>query len=178
MGTLANAHEVLGRARTRLRKLSPSRGLAQRSFYRGLLFGAVVLAVSLVGRAWARVRLPESPVTVAAPMEGVPHAVDAPLPSPALVPEANASAAPVVSLTASTTPAAPMDTPDARLVDLNKASAAELETLPYVGPKRAEAIVALRTKLGRFRHVEDLLKVKGIGRGTLKRMRSRLSIST
>ena len=33
-----------------------------------------------------------------------------------------------------------------------------------VGPKRAEAILALRTKLGHFRQIEDLLKVKGIGR--------------
>jgi competence ComEA-like helix-hairpin-helix protein len=34
----------------------------------------------------------------------------------------------------------------------------------------------LRAKVGRFRNVEDLLKVKGIGRGTLKRMRSRLTV--
>jgi competence protein ComEA len=176
MGTLATAHELLGRTRNRLRKFAPSRGLAQRSFYRGLLFGAVVLAVSLVGRAWAKVRLPESPVTVAVPIDGVPHSVEAPLPSPALAREANASSVPVVSLTASTTQAPSAEMPDARIVDLNKTSAAELETLPYVGPKRAEAILALRAKVGRFRNVEDLLKVKGIGRGTLKRMRSRLTV--
>ena len=176
MGTLANAHEVLGRARTRLRKLSPSRGLAQRTFYRGLFFGAFVLAVSLVGRAWERVRLPESSVTVAAPLEGVPTTVDAPRPSPALADGPNASEAPVVSLTASTTQGPSVAAPDTRVVDLNKATAAELETLPHVGPKRAEAILAMRAKVGRFRNVEDLLKVKGIGRGTLKRMRSRLTV--
>jgi hypothetical protein len=32
-------------------------------------------------------------------------------------------------------------------------------------------ILALRAQLGRFRAVEDLLKVKGIGRATLKRLR-------
>jgi competence protein ComEA len=48
--------------------------------------------------------------------------------------------------------------------------------LPGIGAKRANAIVALRTRLGRFRAVEDLLKVKGIGRATLKRMRPLLRL--
>ena len=66
--------------------------------------------------------------------------------------------------------AAPMGvTADGRVV-LNAASAEELTKLPGVGPKRAEAIVALRTKLKRFRQVTDLLRVKGIGPRGLKRM--------
>ena len=89
---------------------------------------------------------------------------------------ASASERPAVSLTASTSLAAVTEATSDRSIDLNKASAAELETLPYVGPKRAEAILVLRTKLGRFRSVDELLKVKGIGRGTLKRMRSRLTV--
>jgi competence protein ComEA len=55
-------------------------------------------------------------------------------------------------------------------VILNLASAEELTKLPGVGMKRAEAIVALRTKLKRFRQVTDLLRVKGIGPRGLKRM--------
>jgi len=55
-------------------------------------------------------------------------------------------------------------------VILNLASADELTKLPGVGMKRAEAIVALRTKLKRFRQVTDLLRVKGIGPRGLKRM--------
>ena len=58
---------------------------------------------------------------------------------------------------------------DGRIV-LNAASAEELTKLPGVGLKRAEAIVALRTKLKRFRQVTDLLRVKGIGPRGLKRM--------
>jgi competence protein ComEA len=55
-------------------------------------------------------------------------------------------------------------------VILNRASADELRKLPGVGAKRAEAIVALRAKLGRFKRVTDLLRVKGIGpRGLKKR---------
>lgn len=56
-------------------------------------------------------------------------------------------------------------------VYLNQATVTDLHRLPGVGPKRAEAIVALRTRLGHFRQVEDLLKVKGIGRSSLRKLR-------
>ena len=55
-------------------------------------------------------------------------------------------------------------------VVLNRADAAELQRLPGVGAKRAEAILALRQRLGRFRRPSDLLRVKGIGPRTLERM--------
>jgi competence protein ComEA len=64
------------------------------------------------------------------------------------------------------TPAAPDDP-----VVLNAATEADLRRLPGIGAKRAEAILLLRTRVGHFRAVEDLLKVKGIGRATLKRLR-------
>jgi competence protein ComEA len=56
-------------------------------------------------------------------------------------------------------------------VVLNTASSDELRRLPGIGPKRADAIAALRARLGRFRAIEDLLKVKGVGRAMLKRLR-------
>ena len=59
---------------------------------------------------------------------------------------------------------------DERPVALNAADAAELRRLPGVGAKRAEAILALRQRLGRFRRPSDLLRVKGIGPRTLERM--------
>lgn len=55
-------------------------------------------------------------------------------------------------------------------VVLNRADAAELRRLPGVGAKRAEAIVLLRQRLGRFQRARDLLRVKGIGPRTLERM--------
>jgi competence protein ComEA len=55
-------------------------------------------------------------------------------------------------------------------VFLNQASASELQRLPGVGPKRAEAILQLRLRLGRFRRPSDLLRIKGIGPRTLQRM--------
>ena len=56
-------------------------------------------------------------------------------------------------------------------VYLNHASVDELRRLPGVGPKRAEAILVLRQRLGRFQRVEDLLRVKGVGRGAVKKWR-------
>ena len=60
-------------------------------------------------------------------------------------------------------------TADGKVI-LNQASADELTKLPGVGPKRAQAIIALRTKLKRFKHPTDLLRVKGIGPRSLQRM--------
>ncbi len=47
-------------------------------------------------------------------------------------------------------------------VDLNRATTAELEALPGIGAKKAQAIVAFREKR-RFRRVTELMRVKGIG---------------
>jgi competence protein ComEA len=60
-------------------------------------------------------------------------------------------------------------TEDGKVI-LNLASVEELRHLPGVGPKRADAIVALRTRLGRFKHVNDLMRVKGIGVRGLKKL--------
>ena len=56
-------------------------------------------------------------------------------------------------------------------IDLNKASAEQLDTLPEVGPKLAKAIVAFREKSGPFRRVEDLLAVPGISKRRLEKIR-------
>jgi competence protein ComEA len=61
-------------------------------------------------------------------------------------------------------------------VVLNTATEADLRRLPGIGPKRAEAILALRARLGRFHALEDMLKVKGLGRATLKRLRPLLRV--
>ena len=48
-------------------------------------------------------------------------------------------------------------------VNLNSATAAELEALPGIGQVLAQRIVDYRTQHGPFRSVRDLLKVEGIG---------------
>lgn len=56
-------------------------------------------------------------------------------------------------------------------ININTATALELEALPSVGPSTAKAIVAFRTKNGPFSKAEDLLKVPGIGDGKLAAMK-------
>jgi competence protein ComEA len=56
-------------------------------------------------------------------------------------------------------------------VILNLATEEDLKRLPGIGRSRAQAILALRERLKKFSRVEDLLKVKGIGRKGLARLR-------
>lgn len=58
----------------------------------------------------------------------------------------------------------------ARRVRLNHATAADLDTLPGVGPAMATRILAVRQRLGRFRAVEDLREVPGIGAKRLAKL--------
>ncbi len=67
-------------------------------------------------------------------------------------------------------------TPSPRL-DLNTASVEELERLPGIGPRTAQAIVDYRLKHGPFRRLEDLLAVPGIGPATLERLRPLVTVS-
>lgn len=64
-------------------------------------------------------------------------------------------------------------TPDGKIV-LNLATEAELRRLPGIGKSRARAIVEHRERLGRFRRLEDLLRVKGIGPRRLAALRAKL----
>ncbi len=66
----------------------------------------------------------------------------------------------------------PAGPPGAAVVDLNRASAKELQALPGIGPARASAIVRWRGEHGSFQTVDDLLEVPGIGPATLERLRA------
>lgn len=61
-------------------------------------------------------------------------------------------------------------------VNLNTATAEQLDTLPGVGPVTAQAILDWREENGRFGSVEDLLDVKGIGDATLGELRDHVSV--
>ncbi len=58
------------------------------------------------------------------------------------------------------------------LLNINTASAAELQTLPNIGPRTAQSIVDYRTQHGRFDSVDALQNVRGIGKKTLEKLRS------
>jgi competence protein ComEA len=67
--------------------------------------------------------------------------------------------------------------PPAHPLDLNVANVKELQQVPGIGPKTAQAIVDFRHKSGRFRRVEDLLVIKGISQRKLDKMRPYLKIT-
>ncbi len=56
-------------------------------------------------------------------------------------------------------------------VDINRANVPTLMILPGVGPKMAEAIIAERKKRGGFSSINDIGKVRGIGKEKLKALK-------
>jgi competence protein ComEA len=65
--------------------------------------------------------------------------------------------------------------PDGR-VNLNTADLVALDTLPGIGPAKAQGILDWRTQNGRFSSVDDLLDVPGIGASTLDRLRELVTV--
>jgi competence protein ComEA len=61
-------------------------------------------------------------------------------------------------------------------VNINTASASELETLPRVGPKVAQRIIDFRTKNGNFKKVEEIMKVQGIGEKVFENIRDLITV--
>jgi competence protein ComEA len=63
-------------------------------------------------------------------------------------------------------------------VDINKANAEQLATVPGIGKVTAEKIIEWRDEHGPFQKVEDLMKVKGIGEKSFEKIRPHVKVST
>jgi len=61
-------------------------------------------------------------------------------------------------------------------ININTAPAAQLVKLPRIGEKMAQRIITFREKHGRFKRIEDLLKVKGIGEKLFERLKNRITV--
>ncbi len=70
----------------------------------------------------------------------------------------------------------PPRTGEAKL-DLNRATAQELQELPGIGPVLARRIVEHRTNNGFYHSIQELLEVKGIGQKRMARMRPMVLVS-
>lgn len=62
-------------------------------------------------------------------------------------------------------------------LNLNTATAEELETLPGIGPELAGRIIAYRNTFGPFAQVEDILSVDGIGPKTLDKIKDLITVA-
>lgn len=67
--------------------------------------------------------------------------------------------------------AATQNNPNSPSINLNTASASDLETLPGIGPSLAEKIIEFRQLNGPFESLDDLLAVSGIGPSKLEDIR-------
>jgi len=61
-------------------------------------------------------------------------------------------------------------------VDINKASAKEFASLKGIGIKKAQAIVEYRNSIKCFKSIDELAKVKGIGKSTISKNKANLQL--
>jgi competence protein ComEA len=63
------------------------------------------------------------------------------------------------------------------IINLNTATAAQIATLPGIGPKTADLIVQYRQKNGPYKKIEEIMNVRGVGEKSFLKLRSRLAVS-
>ncbi|SMB90810.1 competence protein ComEA [Desulfonispora thiosulfatigenes DSM 11270] len=61
-------------------------------------------------------------------------------------------------------------------ININKASASELQSLPGIGQVKADAIIEYRNSNGNFKSIEEITNVKGIGAATLEKLKDKISV--
>jgi len=62
------------------------------------------------------------------------------------------------------------------VVDINLASATELEVLPAIGPVTAQKIIDYRNRRGAFKSKEEIMEVSGIGVKTYEKIKDKIKI--
>lgn len=67
-------------------------------------------------------------------------------------------------------------TPSPLMVDINNATVEELDTLPEIGPKTAQAIIDYRNTNGPFKRIEEIMDVNGIGSATFERIKDLITV--
>lgn len=127
----------------------------------------VLALLIIVLAAWAivstRSAKPKAPDHVVAP---------ATVPSSTPAPSQTASAGSSPASNPKPSPSAPRGS----LLNLNTATAAQLQALPGIGPSMAQRLIDKRTTLGSFRSWDDVDAVEGIGPTTLEKLKAAATI--
>ncbi len=162
---------------------------------RSLLIKLAMLAVTLGSLVWIGSVTPVRQVTphhvqpaaaapiatASRPQTKVPSKLNLPADALSVAPEVSGPhAAPPLDAPESPAPSGNSHaaTPDpSRQVDLNRATASDLEALPGIGPKLAQRVIEHRASHGPFTKVEDLRQVKGIGHKKFDRLRPHVLVT-
>ena len=62
-------------------------------------------------------------------------------------------------------------------INLNTATMDQLESIPGIGAKTAERIIAYRQKNGGFKKIEDLMLVQGVGEKSFLKMKPLITVT-
>ncbi len=95
---------------------------------------------------------------------------------PALVVVSLFAAAPRIA-TGQTTSHSSAKTTTTAIVNINTASATDLEALPGIGAKTAARIVEYRQKNGPFKKVEELMNVRGVGEKNFLKLKPQITVT-
>ena len=73
-------------------------------------------------------------------------------------------------------PKEPDSAPEPRVVNINQATARELEALPSIGHELAGRIITYREGIGGFKSIEEVKQVRGIGEKLFEKIRPYLTL--
>jgi competence protein ComEA len=68
--------------------------------------------------------------------------------------------------------------PSATFVDINSAALEQLDTLPEIGPKTAQAIIDYRNANGPFETIDEIIEVDGVGQVTFDKIKHLITVGS
>ncbi|MGA7192267.1 MAG: helix-hairpin-helix domain-containing protein [Anaerolineales bacterium] len=83
---------------------------------------------------------------------------------------------PLFRVISTSTPSTSATTTSGSLVNINTATAQQLDALPGIGPVTAQSIITYRQQHGPFQHIEDIMNVPGIGPITFDNMQNKITV--
>nr|WP_315019686.1 helix-hairpin-helix domain-containing protein [uncultured Aminipila sp.] len=69
-----------------------------------------------------------------------------------------------------------LDSDSERLININTATSAELQTITGIGPSTSEKIISYREEHGQFKKIEEIMNVSGIGEKTFAKFKSKITV--